>query len=97
MVKSSEKELYIPKLVLDVDELEAGVKADQVVGKVIVERTEGTDHGYIDGSDISTDVVTTEAVERAGKMSLFFQAIGNFFGNLWCDYYIYGILKSDMA
>lgn len=83
MVKSSEKDLYTPKLTLEVDELEAGVEADQVVGKVIVERTEGTDYGYIDGSEISTDVVTTEAVERAGKMSLFFQGIGNFFGNLW--------------
>ena len=83
MVKSSEKDLYVPTLALEKDELEAGVEANQVVGKVIIERTEGTDYGYIDGSDISADVVTTESVERAGKMALFFQGIGNFFGNLW--------------
>ena len=83
MVKTTEKDLYVPTLALEVDELEAGVKADKVVGKVIVERTEGTDYGYIDGSDITADVVTTESVERAGKMSLFFQGIANFFGNLW--------------
>ena len=83
MVKSSEQDLYMPKLVLKEDELEAGVKENQVVGKVIIERTEGTDYGYIDGSDISADVVTAESVERAGKMSLFFQGIASFFGNLW--------------
>ena len=83
MVKSSEKDLYVPTLALEKDELEAGVEANQVVGKVIIERTDGSDYGYIDGSDISADVVTTESVERAGKMALFFQGIGNFFGNLW--------------
>jgi serine-type D-Ala-D-Ala carboxypeptidase (penicillin-binding protein 5/6) len=83
MVKTTEKDLYVPKLVLEVDELEAGVEADKVVGKVIVERTEGSDYGYIDGSEIAADVVTTESVERAGKMSLFFQGIANFFSNLW--------------
>lgn len=83
MVKTTEKDSYIPTLALEVDELEAGVEADQVVGKVIIERTEGTDYGYIDGSEITADVVTTEAVERAGKISLFFQGVANFFGNLW--------------
>jgi serine-type D-Ala-D-Ala carboxypeptidase (penicillin-binding protein 5/6) len=83
MVKSSEKDLYVPTLALEKDELEADVEENQVVGKVIIERTDGTDYGYIDGSDISTDVVTTASVERAGKMALFFQGIGNFFGNLW--------------
>ena len=29
------------------------------------------------------DVVTTEAVERASWISLMFQGIGKFFGNLW--------------
>lgn len=83
MVKTTEKDSYIPTLALEVDELEAGVEADQVVGKVIIERTEGTDYGYIDGSEITADVVTTETVERAGKISLFFQGVANFFGNLW--------------
>ncbi|WP_274308678.1 D-alanyl-D-alanine carboxypeptidase family protein [Solibacillus daqui] len=83
MVKTTDKEAYTPSLVLDTEELEAGVEKDQVVGQVIVERTEGTDYGYIDGSEITAEVVTTEAVERAGKVSLFFQGIGNFFSNLW--------------
>ncbi|MER1959277.1 MAG: D-alanyl-D-alanine carboxypeptidase family protein [Solibacillus sp.] len=83
MVKTTDKDAYSPSLVLNTEELEAGVEKDQVVGQVIVERTEGTDYGYIDGSEITADVVTTEAVERAGKLSLFFQGIGNFFSNLW--------------
>lgn len=83
LVNTNEKDLYVPKLTLKVDELEAGVKANKVVGKVVVERTEGTDYGFIDGKSISADVVTTESVERAGKISLFAQGIGNFFSNLW--------------
>lgn len=83
MVKSSEKDLYKPKLVLDKKSLEADVKKDTVVGKVIIERTEGEDYGFIDGKEFSSDVVTTEAVERASGFSLFFQGVGNFFGNLW--------------
>ena len=83
MVKSNEKDLYVPTLTLNVDELEAEVEAGKVVGKVVVERTQGTDYGYIDGSDITADVITTEKVERAGSISLLFQGIGSFFGNLW--------------
>lgn len=83
MVKSSEKDLYKPKLVLEKESLEADVKKGTVVGKVVVERTEGTDYGYIDGKEISSEVVTKNAVERASGFSLFFQGIGNFFGNLW--------------
>ena len=83
MMKSSEKDLYEPKLVLDKESLEADVKKGTVVGKVVVERTEGTDYGFIDGKEISSEVVTKEAVERASGFSLFFQGIGNFFGNLW--------------
>jgi len=83
MVKSSEKDLYKPKLVLDKKSLEAGVKKDTVVGKVVIEHSEGTDYGFIDGKDLKADVVTTEAVERAGGISLFFQGVGSFFGNLW--------------
>lgn len=70
-------------MVLDKKSLEADVKKDTVVGKVVIERTEGTDYGFIDGKDISSDVVTTEAVERASGISLFFQGVGSFFGNLW--------------
>ncbi|MGE8006905.1 D-alanyl-D-alanine carboxypeptidase family protein [Lysinibacillus sp. NPDC093216] len=83
MVKSSEKNLYKPKLVLDKKSLEAEVKKGTVVGKLVLERSEGTDYGFIDGKDLKADVVTTEAVERAGGISLFFQGVGSFFGNLW--------------
>lgn len=83
MVKTNEKDLYKPKLVLEKDTLEADIKKGTVVGKVVLERTEGTDYGFIDGKDFSTDVVTTDKVERAGAISLFFQGIGNFFGDVW--------------
>ena len=83
MVKSSEKDLYKAKLVLDKESIEADVKKGTVVGKVVIERTEGTDYGFIDGKEYTSDVVTTEAVERASGFSLFFQGVGNFFGNLW--------------
>ena len=83
MVKTSEKETYVPTLVLKTKELEAAVEAGTVVGQVVIDRTEGTDYGFIDGRELKVDVVTTEAVERAGGVSLFFQGIGGFFGNLW--------------
>ncbi len=86
MMKTTEKDLYTPKLVLDVEELEADVKKDTVVGKVVIERSEGTDYGFIDGSTFEVDVVTTSEVERSSGMSLFFKGIGNFFGNLWGNF-----------
>ncbi len=83
MVKSSEKDLYKPKLILEKDTLEAEVEEGTVVGKVVIERTEGTDYGYIDGEGYSVDVKTTETVERASWFSLFFQGIGSFFASIW--------------
>ncbi|MGM9944425.1 MAG: D-alanyl-D-alanine carboxypeptidase family protein [Lysinibacillus sp.] len=83
MMKSSDKDAYTTKLILDVEELEAEVKEGTVVGKLVVERTEGSDYGFIDGKELAVDVVTTGSVERAGGISLFFQGIGSFFGNLW--------------
>ena len=83
MVKSSDKDAYTTKLILDVEELEAEVEEGTVVGKLVVERAEGSDYGFIDGKELSVDVVTTGSVERAGGISLFFQGIGSFFGNLW--------------
>ncbi|MEK4227859.1 D-alanyl-D-alanine carboxypeptidase family protein [Solibacillus sp. FSL H8-0538] len=83
MVKTNEKDLYAPKLALDVEKVEAEVEEGTVVGKVVIERSEGTDYGFIDGSEFTADVVTTEKVERASGISLFFQGIGSFFGNLW--------------
>ncbi|MFL0507333.1 D-alanyl-D-alanine carboxypeptidase family protein [Ureibacillus sp. 179-F W5.1 NHS] len=83
MVKTNEKDLYVPKVVLDQKSIEADVKKGTVVGKVVIERTEGTDYGFIDGESYSTNVVTTSNVERAGVISLFFQGVGSFFGNIW--------------
>ncbi|RKI99252.1 D-alanyl-D-alanine carboxypeptidase, partial [Butyricicoccus sp. 1XD8-22] len=72
-----------PKLILETDTMEAEVKEGTVVGKVVIERTEGTDYGYINGDGFTADVVTTETVERASGFSLFFQAIGGFFASIW--------------
>lgn len=83
LLKSSEKDFYKPKLILEKDSLEAEVEKGTVVGKAVIERTEGTDYGFIDGKEMGVDVVTTEDVERAGSVSLFFQGIGNFFGKIW--------------
>ena len=83
MVKSSDKDAYTTKLILDAEELEAEVEEGTVVGKLVVERKEGSDYGFIDGKELTVDVVTTGSVERAGSISLFFQGIGSFFGNLW--------------
>lgn len=88
VIKSSEKELYTPKLVLDEKKVkdgsvEAAIKKDEVVGHVELVKSEGTDYGYINGTKKSAEVVTTEAVERANWFSLGLQAVGHFFGNLW--------------
>lgn len=83
MVKTSEKNLYVPKLKLKEKQLEAEVKKGTVVGTVTIERSEGEDYGFIDSSKMTADVVTTKAVERASWLSLVFQGIGNFFGNIW--------------
>ncbi|MFJ8237993.1 D-alanyl-D-alanine carboxypeptidase family protein [Ureibacillus sp. NPDC094379] len=83
VVNTNEKDLYKPKLVLEKESIEAGVEKGTVVGKVVLERTEGKDLGFIDGKEYTTDVVTTQTVERAGWFSLFFQGVGNFFGNVW--------------
>lgn len=83
MVKTTDKEAYVPTLALDIEELEAGVEAGTVVGQVIIDRSEGTEYGFLDGQELKVDVVTTESVDRASGASLFFQGIGSFFGNLW--------------
>lgn len=88
MVKTSEKDLYKPELVLDEavlkgSSLQAPVKKDEVVGHVNLVRTEGIDYGYIDSTLSASQVVTTDAVEKAGWFSLTLSAIGDFFGSIW--------------
>lgn len=83
VIKTNEKDLYKPVFTPEADKLEAGIKKGTVVGKVHLEKTEGTDYGYILDQATEVDVVTTEAVERASWISLMFQGIGKFFANLW--------------
>lgn len=83
VIKTSEKDMYKPVFTPDKKNLEADVKEGTVVGKVHLEKTEGSDYGYITDKAAEVDVVTTEAVERASWISLMFQGIGKFFGNLW--------------
>nr|WP_205961831.1 serine hydrolase [Psychrobacillus vulpis] len=83
VIKTSEKELYKPVFTPTKESLEAEVKEGTVVGKIHLEKTEGTDYGYITDKATEVDVVTTEEVERASWISLMFQGIGKFFSNLW--------------
>ena len=83
VVKTSEKDLYKPVFTAKAKTLEAEVKKGTVVGKVHLEKTEGTDYGYVTNQSAEVDVVTTETVERASWISLMFQGIGKFFSNLW--------------
>ena len=83
VIKSNEKELYKPVFTPKAETLEAAVKKGEVVGEVHLEKTEGTDYGYILDETSKSDVITTKAVERASWFSLMFQGIGSFFGNLW--------------
>ena len=88
MVKTSEKDLYVPELVIDESKLTEGAlqapfEKDTVVGHVKLVKTEGTDYGFIDADNLGTDVVTIEAVEKAGWFSLMMSAIGDFFAGIW--------------
>lgn len=88
MVKTSEKELYEPKLIIDEsklnkDALQAPFEKDTVVGHVELVKKEGTDYGFIESDNLSVDVVTTVAVEKAGWFSLTLRAIGDFFAGIW--------------
>lgn len=88
MIKSSEKELYVPEFVVDESRLTEGalvapIKKDEVVGHVNIKKTEGTDYGFIQNDGFAAEVVTQEKVEKAGWFSLSMRAVGSFFGGLW--------------
>lgn len=88
MVKTSEKDLYVPELVIDESKikenaLQAPIKKGEVVGYVNLVKTEGTDYGFIDSDNPGAEVVTKDAVEKAGWFSLTMSAIGDFFANIW--------------
>ncbi|MFC5590947.1 serine hydrolase [Sporosarcina soli] len=88
MVKTSEKDLYVPELVIDESKLTDGVlqapiEKDTVVGHVKLVKTEGTDYGFIDDKNSGTAVVTVDAVDKAGWFALMMGAIGDFFAGIW--------------
>lgn len=88
MVKTSEKELYVPELTIDESKLKEGslqapVEQDAVVGHVKLVKIEGTDYGFIDADSPGVDVVTKAAVDKAGWFSLMMGAIGDFFTGIW--------------
>lgn len=88
MVKTSEKDLYVPEFVIDESKLKDGAllapfKKETVVGHVNLVKTEGTDYGFIDSETPGAEVVTKVAVEKAGWFSLTMSAIGSFFANVW--------------
>ena len=88
IIKTRDKDLYKPELVLDESkltdgELVAPVKKDTVVGHVKLVRTDGKDLGYVDSDHPIAEVVATETVEKAGWFSLTMRAIGDFFVSIW--------------
>ncbi len=70
-------------LLTEEGKLLAPIKKGQVVGTVTFIPKDEADYGYIDGKILTVDLITTNAVEKAGWFSLTMQAIGSFFGNLW--------------
>lgn len=88
MVKTSEKDLYVPEFKIDESKLKKGslqapVEKYTVVGHVKLVKTEGTDYGFIDGDNPGAEIVTGDAVEKAGWFSLMMGAIGDFFAGIW--------------
>lgn len=88
MVKTSEKDLYVPEFTMDESKLKEGslqapFEKDTVVGHVKLVKTEGTDYGFIDGDNPGAEIVTGDAVEKAGWFSLMMGAIGDFFAGIW--------------
>ncbi|WP_353048306.1 D-alanyl-D-alanine carboxypeptidase family protein [Planococcus sp. ISL-110] len=90
MIRTADKDLYQPELLLDDSvvqggELEAGVEKDLVVGTLELTKSHGTEYGYLSGSADSVEVATIESVERAGWVSLSMRNVGGFLSSLWND------------
>lgn len=89
LVKSADQDKYTAEFVADESklkggELEAPVKEGTSVGKANIVHADGQPvYGNVDGTPASFDVVTKEAVEKAGWFSLTLQAIGDFFAGIW--------------
>ena len=90
MIRTADKELYQPELLLDDSvvqhgKLEAAVENDAVVGTVKITKADGTEYGYLSGSAKDIEVATIESVERANWVSLSMRSAGGFLSSLWDD------------
>ena len=83
MLRADEMDLYEPKLLLDMEYLEAPVEKGIVVGKLLLEHSEGKDYGFITGEALLVDMITADNVNSAEKTKLFFQGIKTFWQVLW--------------
>ncbi|MBS7345559.1 MAG: D-alanyl-D-alanine carboxypeptidase [Caryophanon sp.] len=80
---TTEDAVYDSVITLNTDHLEAPVKKGTVVGQVVLQHTDGTEYGYLDGRELTVDLVTTEDVERSGWLALFFEGVGSFYKEIW--------------
>ncbi|TWT02145.1 D-alanyl-D-alanine carboxypeptidase [Planococcus sp. CPCC 101016] len=90
MIRTADKELYQPELLLDESvvengKLEAGIEKDLVVGKLQLTKADGTEYGFLNGSTNEIEVATIEAVERANWLSLSMRSAGSYLSSLWDD------------
>ncbi|SIT93483.1 serine hydrolase [Edaphobacillus lindanitolerans] len=85
LVKTTDKDEYGVEFAKgDSKSLEAPVKKGTVVGKANIVRKDGGElYGFIEGGQLSADVVTLDSVEKAGWFKLTLQAIGDFFSGVW--------------
>lgn len=82
-IVTTEEAVYEPVVTLDVERLDAAVEKGTVVGHVVLQRTDGTEYGYLDERELKVDLVTTESVERSGWLALFFVGVGSFYDEIW--------------
>ncbi len=88
LVREGENEDYTTELVLDEKlvkngQVQAPIAKGTVVGHVKLVKKDGADYGFIDGKTVGAEVVATEDVKKAGRLSLTMSAIGNFFSSAW--------------
>lgn len=92
MIKKTDKENYVAKLVLDDKkvnsngEIAAPIKKGDKVGKVTLETKDGKAVQFLtsDGEKkASVDVVAAETVEKANWFVLAMRGVGSFFANIW--------------
>lgn len=89
MIKTKDRDLYTPELVIDKSllkdgELEAPLEKGTVVGHVQMTHEEDGDAGYIE-HQYAGEVILTEDVEKAGWFKLSMRATGSFFSNIWAS------------